>query len=330
MPLEESQTMNTRAKAKKAKRAEVAKLEDCAICMSAIELPLVACEGMHQYHRECLDGWISNGRTSCPTCRRPILTKVLDESPATAGMVFQMIRDGVHPQRVLGAVRASKLHNARLPEFPRYTLVHIACIHKRDEILKAFTRDCRFDFEAPDDEGNTPFHHAMKDELCAMTLLFKVNVTPDALNFYGETPLHILCETGNTQILNILLIRASRIDFNRRTRTGSSPLELAILDNASDEFIRTLVRHGRGVQIDAQLPPGRIGDGGTAIMRAAWMGRKAVIEMLLGASPDRDASLRMKDHAGQTAVDYAEDQGNPHLATWLRQEMLQAAMDEKN
>jgi len=327
--------MNTRAKAKKAKRAEAARLEDCAICMCAIELPVVACEGMHHYHRECLNGWISNGNTSCPSCRQPIDQRLIDGAPVSAETVFQMIRDDGDPLRILRVVKANQLHSARLPEYPRYGLLHIACMYNRSRVLELFSGEPLFDFEAPDDDGNTPLHHAMRSHHCSKFLLLEMQVRPDPLNFYGETPLHLLCETGIDSIVISLRARARKnggmsIDFNRRNRTGSSPLELAILEKASDTFIRLLVREGVNVNIDGQLMEQTRGDGGTPIMRAAWMGRKRTIEILLAASPDRNASLRMKDRSGQTVVDYAVDQGHHELATWLREELRKATMNETN
>lgn len=325
--------MNTRGKAKKARRAEAARLEDCAICMCAIELPVVACEGMHHYHRECLNGWISNGNTSCPSCRQPIDQRLIDGAPVSAETVFQMIRGDGDPLRILRAVKANQLHSARRSEYPRHGLLHLACMYDRSRVLELFCGEPFFDFEAPDDDGNTPLHHAMGSHACSRILLFDVQVRPDRLNFYGETPLHLLCETGIESILFALRLRAKKdggmsIDFNRRNRIGSSPLELAILEKASDLFIRVLVREGTNVNVDAQLIEATRGDGGTPIMRAAWMGRKRTIEILLAASPDRNASLRMKDRAGQTVVEYAVDQGHHELATWLREELRKATNGE--
>jgi len=327
--------MNTRAKAKKAKRAEAARLEDCAICMSAIELPVVACEGMHHYHRECLNGWISNGSTSCPSCRQPIDQRLIDGAPVSAETVFQMIRDDGDPLRILRVVKANQLHLARRSEYPRHGLLHLACMYNRSRVLHLFSGEPLFDFEAPDDDGNTPLHHSMRHYACAHFLLFEMQVRPDALNFYGETPLHLLCETGIVSILISLRARATKnggvsIDFNRRNRIGSSPLELAILEKANDTFIHLLVAEGVNLNVDAQLIEDTRGDGGTAIMRAAWMGRKTAIRNLLAASPDRNASLRMKDRSGQTVVDYAVDQGHHELATWLREELRKATMNETN
>jgi ankyrin repeat protein len=206
-------------------------------------------------------------------------------------------------------------------------------MYDRSRVLELFCGEPFFDFEAPDDDGNTPLHHAMGSHACSRILLFDVQVRPDPLNFYGETPLHLLCETGIESILFALRLRAKKdggmsIDFNRRTRIGSSPLELAILEKASDLFIRVLVREGTNVNLDAQLMEETRGDGGTPIMRAAWMGRKRTIEILLAASPDRNASLRMKDRSGLTVVDYAVDQGHHELATWLREELRKATNGE--
>ena len=334
--------MNTRAKAKKAKRAEAAKLEDCAICMCAIELPVVACEGMHHYHRECLNGWISNDSTSCPSCRQPIDQKLIDGAPITTEALFEMIRDRGDPHAILGRVKMQKLHFARLPEYPRYGLLHVACMYNHWPLLTLFSKEPLFDFEVRDDDGNTPLHHSINvlgSSNCAKILLLDVKVKPDMLNFYGDTPLHLLCNTGSVNTLVSLKKRATEngelcVDFNRRNRVGSSPLEIAILDKAPDFFISCLLgsglfyAHGVNVNVDSQLMEATRGDGGTAIMRAAWMGRKKTIEILLEASPDRNASLLMKDRSGQTAVDYAVDQGHHELATWLREELRKATNGE--
>ncbi len=110
------------------------------------------------------------------------------------------------------------------------------------------------------------------------------------------TPIFIAVETGDVEIVQILLDAGAKV--TARTRDKQTPL-MRLDEDASAELVDLLIKHG--VSLDAADE-----DGDTALIRAAEFAPAAVIKALIRAGADVNAVNK----AGQTALmnaAYADD-----------------------
>ncbi|ELP93795.1 ankyrin repeat-containing protein, putative [Entamoeba invadens IP1] len=122
------------------------------------------------------------------------------------------------------------------------TPIFTAMENRRDETVKLLV-EAGASLVEKNDEGNTLLHllsqrsGAFVNDI--VTDILQVN--PELINtqnIYGETPLHIACLTGNTEVIQLYL--KNKVDVNRTTECGQSVLQYA-LESPRYSQIKTLI-----------------------------------------------------------------------------------------
>ena len=110
---------------------------------------------------------------------------------------------------------------------------------------------------------------------------------------------------NDSALVNELLKQGAELEW-RNPDYGSTWLAVACI-NGSYEAAEALCAHG--AEVDA-----RDRNQYTPLMRAAYMGRTKICEMLLALGADPS----LKDKDGKTALDWAREQNKPECAALLQ------------
>lgn len=137
-----------------------------------------------------------------------------------------------------------------------------------------------------------------------VTFLLDGGADPNAIDRYGETPLHSAAFWGDLDIADLLLSHGAKADV--RSKAGWTPLHTAARFGRSD-VIRLLL--DKGADVDARDALGK-----TPLHRAAEGGDRDTVALLLA----RSADLTRKDKAGETALDRALAEKHPGIVALLR------------
>lgn len=130
-------------------------------------------------------------------------------------------------------------------------------------------------------------------------------VTVDYIDELGRTALMFASFNGHTEIVRLLIDEGAEV--NLRNDEGRTPLMFA----ASGPFRETvllLLAEGAEVNVQDSI------EGWTALMYAAAEGNKDVVENLL----DQGADATLEDDDGDTAIDFATDNGHTQIVRDLR------------
>lgn len=109
----------------------------------------------------------------------------------------------------------------------------------------------------------------------------------------GLTALHVAVETGNIEIVRMLLDAGARV--NAKSKAKQTPL-LMIDDDATPELVRLLIERGASVNVQDD-------EGETALMKAAEEDKLEIVKILLEAGAD----VHLKDKEGETVLDHTFD-----------------------
>lgn len=162
-----------------------------------------------------------------------------------------------------------------------------------------------FDPNAANDAGQVGLYLALRDEAprVAAALIAHPQIKVDAVNASGETPLMMAALKGNVEWAQRLIERGAQVN-----RSGWTPLHYAASGSDSTRVLALLL--DRGAAIDARAP-----NGNTPLMMAARYGAWDSAELLLA----RGADPRLSNSAGQSAADFARQEGREALALKMEQ-----------
>mmetsp|Transcript_16344 Transcript_16344/g.41215 ORF Transcript_16344/g.41215 Transcript_16344/m.41215 type:complete len:490 (+) Transcript_16344:41-1510(+) len=161
---------------------------------------------------------------------------------------------------------------------------------------------------------------------------------------------HQICYHGNLSALQQLLSRHPRVDLKLLTKTGQTPLQVAVAEGSSNEFLEFLrervtlqthqelvsaARDGEwphfesllnepGITVDVlnTVPPGRTWG---VIHQVSYWGDTAVLEKLITAHPNLNLVLETNEDASQVPTDIAIGRGNTAYAKFLQEAIAKKA-----
>ncbi|MBE9123192.1 ankyrin repeat domain-containing protein [Tychonema sp. LEGE 07199] len=134
----------------------------------------------------------------------------------------------------------------------------------------------------------TPLHYATTKEVAAL-LMLDIN----AIDQYGDTPLHLAVDQGSQDIAELLIANGARV--NVRNENGQTPLYRAIAIG-HNEIAALLINNGTDVNnID--------GSGTTPLHKAAHYGTVKILKLLIA----KGAEINIQDNQTKTPLDIAVD-----------------------
>ena len=151
---------------------------------------------------------------------------------------------------------------------------------------------------------------ALNGDFKTVSDALKQEIPVDEPDELSRTALMFAAFNGHTEVIRLLIDEGA--DVNLRNDEGRSPLMFA----ASGPFPETvLLLLDKGVEVNVQDSI----EGWSALMYAAAEGNRDVIEILLNHGAD--ASL--EDDDGETAIDFAANNGHAQTVTLLRNSLTQ-------
>ena len=193
---------------------------------------------------------------------------------------------------VAGAMHAAARHVSEQTDAEGHKAIDYATAYGLREIMTRLPMA-----NTSDSAGNTPLHQAVYNNQgeIVRTLLSAGNISVNALNDNGETPLAIACSRGNL-LISALLIKAGA-DVNKARLDGTAPAHLAVLSGN--------IHLGKAL-IDAKMDPNtRNGNGRTALIIAAREGNNEYVRLLTACGVD----VNITDNLGHSALYYASERG---------------------
>ena len=128
----------------------------------------------------------------------------------------------------------------------------------------------------------------------------------------GTTPLMLACNHGQDEVVELLIEKGANI-MARNSDGG-----IALHDSVYRDSDSTLLLLKAGATIDTQSTNGL-----TPLMIAAMYGPLSQVEVLLAAGAD----LHLKDDEGNSALDWAKQEGRPKVIELLKSAMLDDVTD---
>ena len=123
----------------------------------------------------------------------------------------------------------------------------------------------------------------------------------------GHTALHMAAYNGHSDIIRVLLKAGCEVD--RRDAEGKTPLMHASSGDFADAA-QTLLDADAGIDLVDS------GEGFTALMTAAALGEKEVVELLLKRGANKD----LVDIDGESAKDFAASRGHDEIVKLLEEQ----------
>ncbi|MEG5038185.1 MULTISPECIES: ankyrin repeat domain-containing protein [unclassified Microcoleus] len=167
------------------------------------------------------------------------------------------------------------------------TLLHNAAKIGFKELVEQLIKDGA-NVAILDSEKRTPLHYATTKEVAAL-LMLDIN----AMDEYGNTPLHLAVDRGSQDIAELLIANGARV--NARNENGQTPLYRAIAIG-HNEIAALLINNGTDVNnID--------GSGTTPLHKAAHYGTVKILKLLIA----KGAEINIQDNQRKTPLDIAVD-----------------------
>lgn len=122
------------------------------------------------------------------------------------------------------------------------TPLMISC-KRKDLLTCTFLLDNNASTRSFDSNGDSALHHAAMNRsiACIRVILRRELVDVDAVNFFGESPLHLACASDSTTSVRILIEKGADVDL--KNKGGKTPIDYITSDNSR---LRSIVRgHSR-------------------------------------------------------------------------------------
>lgn len=211
-------------------------------------------------------------------------------------------------------------------------------IPKLDTDMVKFLVDCRANIHAHDFSGRSPLHWAAAmGRADIIALLLELSATVDPTDTDRRTPLHLAIKAGAIECVRTLLAAGANPNVlyfsqveDRETQQPLRELELSLcayhfaqrppLHLATEEPDYRTLRQMTQILIEAGANIFARNAAGETVLHAAVKGGKVtVVEDLIWANNFGNDYLRIKDNAGKSARDYAEEMGHRVLIKLLAQ-----------
>ena len=154
------------------------------------------------------------------------------------------------------------------------------------------------------DIGNTAVHCAINsNNPTILTLLLRAGLSPDSLNDYHRTPLHLAAIAGHTNLLKTLLDHHAKCD--EKDRFLETPLQIA----HQYRYFECAV-----ILIEAGAIPANLNMIQRLFFASVEFGRLAAVAKLI----EHGADLSVKNVLGQTALQIAKETGRDEIVQLLR------------
>ncbi|XP_052790328.1 serine/threonine-protein kinase TNNI3K-like [Mya arenaria] len=201
--------------------------------------------------------------------------------------------------------------------------LHLACGkgHLRvTQLLIEGIESNKAEVNIKDDEEHTPIHFCCKSgHLVVLHYLLEQKADPHCPNIYGDTPLHLACYNGKTEVVRQLISRTGLGSITKENIFSETPLHCACTSGRSLEMVKFLLDQ-TGVRINCQ---GR--DGHTAFHSACYHGHLRLVQYLLEKGADINLVATFSDQSGgsekreeQTALMWAYEQGHDAIVTLVK------------
>ena len=158
--------------------------------------------------------------------------------------------------------------------------------------------------------------HAISSNDCENAL----QLIPTVVN--KEGCLHVVCQTGNVDIMKALLLPKSNVDVNEINNEGYTPLHIAILNNHL-ECVQLLLNDAR-----TSFNMGSINEGNTALHLAAMHSRVEIARLLVNKaanqiSKNHDSRMAIQLCTNRTVFDILKSGNTQNINAWNVRNMLQ-------
>lgn len=132
------------------------------------------------------------------------------------------------------------------PDAEGRTPLHLALLLRRPDMTEALINK-QANLLAVDSHGNTVWHYIRDADAFnhVKTALLNTNLSLDARNSDGQTPLHVACKTGSVGVLRLLLAMVETPLLSEVDNAGKTAMDLA-LESGSHDCVKLL--HSFGVE----------------------------------------------------------------------------------
>ncbi|RSM04466.1 hypothetical protein CEP52_006822 [Fusarium oligoseptatum] len=224
-----------------------------------------------------------------------LLTGVENTSDATQQRIFQDIL------RKIGTISADHLfHNSPVMSDPAFGWCPANFL---DMELSSTGAPLRINERGQCSRKQTPLHRAAWGGSFAVTeMLLEAGADPDALDWRGQSPLHLAAQHGYVEVASLLMKRSDASILNSE---GFTALHLALLEGHND-MVKRLVREND----DLHSTDGR---GYTVLHLAAHTGNVDLVKWLVS----KGSNTALRNSNGLRPVHLAAESGNDATLRWL-------------
>lgn len=177
------------------------------------------------------------------------------------------------------------------------TPMHYAIVFRKKnicDILQILLQANGARINIKDSDGDSLLHYAVSRDLKVVEYLVKNKANVNAVNCWGETPLHTAAEKADLPVMQYLLTHKADIEI--KDSFGGTPLRSALNGRDPEKAINLLIKAGANTS-DQDL------DGNTTLHAAVIAGETDIAKILVSAGADRS----VLNNAGQTAADLCMD-----------------------
>lgn len=198
----------------------------------------------------------------------------------------------------------NKIEEDSYPQLHSLPIWSLANLGFEQELKNMMSNKPKEIFFCDPDFGNTAVHCAINaNKPAILDLLLRAGLSPDSLNDYYRTPLHLAAIVGHAKLVTILLYHHAKCD--EKDKWLKTPLQIAH-HNRHLECAVILIEAG-AVLTDPSVTQ-------SLFFAAIELGRLNAVTKLIDAGAD----LSVKNVLGQTALQMAKETGKGEIVQVLR------------
>lgn len=224
-------------------------------------------------------------------------------------VIYKIISKG--EEEALAFIKYIMQKNYNSEKFEKFAriILELGVMHSLPSFVKYAIEDCGIDVKdtkKSPTRGEHPLFHAIrKNDPKIVKLLIEYGSNVNIFSLTGTTPLHILAEQGNLQLMQFLF-EISSPNINIQDKYGYTPLHTAI-QQKNIQIVKFLI--SKGADIEAKNYKGF-----TPLHTAVWFNAEEIVFILIEAG----ANINATTNDGLTALNFAIKNRNEKLITLLR------------